>query len=45
MDEGLLLVPAGARVVRYVPPLIVSAAEIDEALALTERALATVFGD
>ncbi len=44
MGEGLLLVPAGARAVRYVPPLIVSAEEIDEALAATERALATVFG-
>jgi acetylornithine aminotransferase len=40
MAEGLLLVPAGATVVRYVPPLIVTAEEVDEALALTERCLA-----
>ena len=40
MAEGLLLVPAGSTVVRFVPPLIVTAEEIDEALALTERCLA-----
>lgn len=32
MDAGLLLVAAGATVVRFVPPLIVSEAEIEEAL-------------
>jgi acetylornithine aminotransferase len=32
MAEGLLLVPAGPQVVRFVPPLIVSKAEIDQAL-------------
>jgi len=37
MDLGLLLVPAGTEVVRYVPPLIVSEAEIDEAIALTNK--------
>jgi acetylornithine aminotransferase len=40
MDEGLLLVPAGPTVVRFVPPLIVSASEIDEAVAATRRAIA-----
>ena len=40
LDAGLLLVPAGPRVLRFVPPLIVSDAEIDEALALVERVLA-----
>ena len=39
MKEGLLLVPAGYTVVRFVPPLIVSADEVDEALDLFERAL------
>jgi acetylornithine aminotransferase len=42
MGNGLLLVPAGPQVVRYVPPLIVSAEEIDQALAATARALATL---
>ncbi|MEM8603624.1 MAG: aspartate aminotransferase family protein [Cyanobacteria bacterium P01_H01_bin.121] len=37
---GLLLVPAGSQVVRYVPPLIVSEAEIDEAIAITGQVLA-----
>lgn len=42
MDAGLLLVPAGPKVVRFVPPLIVSAAEIDLALQGTRSALASL---
>jgi acetylornithine aminotransferase len=44
MDNGLLLVPAGPKVLRFVPPLIVSAAEIDQALQATREALASVVG-
>lgn len=44
LAEGLLLVPAGIYVVRYVPPLNVTAADIDEALAITDRALKRLFG-
>jgi acetylornithine aminotransferase len=40
MQEGLLLVPAGATVVRFVPPLIVSEQEIDDALSMFEEAVA-----
>lgn len=40
--EGLLLVPAGPKVVRFVPPLIVCAEEIDRALATVEKAIAAV---
>jgi acetylornithine aminotransferase len=40
ISQGLLLVPAGPKVVRFVPPLIVSAAEIDRALQLFEAAIA-----
>ncbi len=40
IEEGLLLVPAGPKVVRFVPPLIVSEAEIEAALAALTRALA-----
>ncbi len=40
--EGLLLVPAGPRVVRFVPPLIVTAAEVDRAAELLEKAIAAV---
>jgi acetylornithine aminotransferase len=36
--QGLLLVPAGPKVVRFVPPLIVSAAEIEQALKAVEMA-------
>jgi len=39
MAEGLLLVPAGPQVVRFVPPLIVSKAEIDQALQAVGRAM------
>jgi acetylornithine/N-succinyldiaminopimelate aminotransferase len=39
MKEGLLLVAAGPKVVRFVPPLIVSAAEIDAALEMFEKAV------
>jgi acetylornithine/N-succinyldiaminopimelate aminotransferase len=40
MSEGLLLVPAGPQVVRFVPPLIVNADEVQQALMATEKALA-----
>lgn len=38
--EGVLLVPAGPKVVRFVPPLIVSAAEVNQALEAVKRAMA-----
>ncbi|NJN86107.1 MAG: aspartate aminotransferase family protein [Leptolyngbyaceae cyanobacterium SL_7_1] len=41
MAQGLLLVPAGPKVVRFVPPLIVSASEIDQALHALDRAIAS----
>ncbi|MBD2450636.1 aspartate aminotransferase family protein [Nostoc sp. FACHB-152] len=44
IQEGLLLVPAGPKVVRFVPPLIVSEAEIDLALQAVEQALAKITG-
>jgi acetylornithine aminotransferase len=37
--QGLLLVPAGPKVVRFVPPLIVTAAEIDQALQILEQTI------
>lgn len=40
IDAGVLLVPAGPKVVRFVPPLIVSAADVDQALAAIEHAFA-----
>ena len=39
MENGLLLVPAGANVVRFVPPLIISEEEIDLALERFEAAV------
>lgn len=40
--EGLLLVPAGPKVIRFVPPLIVTQAEVEQALQAVERAMAKV---
>ncbi|UFP93388.1 acetylornithine transaminase [Gloeobacter morelensis] len=40
MEQGLLLVSAGPEVIRFVPPLIVSAIEVDEALAILEGVFA-----
>ncbi|MEB3226726.1 MAG: aminotransferase class III-fold pyridoxal phosphate-dependent enzyme, partial [Synechococcus sp.] len=42
MENGLLLAPAGPKVLRFVPPLIVSEAEINEAIALLDQTLATM---
>jgi len=42
MEQGVLLVPAGPKVVRFVPPLIVSAEEIDRAVAELEKAIASL---
>ena len=42
MGNGLLLVPAGPKVVRFVPPLIVSKDEIASALAAVEQAFASL---
>jgi predicted acetylornithine/succinylornithine family transaminase len=39
-DRGLLVSSAGGNVVRFAPPLIVGRAEIDEALAILDEALA-----
>ena len=38
-QEGLLLVTAGAQVVRFLPPLIITEKEIDEMTEKLERAL------
>ncbi len=42
MDAGLLLVPAGPGVVRFVPPLVVNAAEVEEALAILKQVIHTI---
>jgi acetylornithine/N-succinyldiaminopimelate aminotransferase len=39
MAAGVLLVPAGPKVLRFVPPLIVTAAEVDRALQALNQAL------
>lgn len=39
IEQGLLLVPAGPKVIRFVPPLIVTAGEVDRALEAVESAI------
>jgi acetylornithine/N-succinyldiaminopimelate aminotransferase len=39
MEEGLLLAPAGAKVLRFVPPLVVSEAEVDQAITILEKVI------
>ncbi|CAN0185742.1 unnamed protein product, partial [Laminaria digitata] len=41
---GLLLVPAGLKVVRFVPPLVATAADVSKALSIIDQALAKVTG-
>ncbi len=45
MDHGLLSVPAGDNVVRFVPPLIITETEVDEALQILETALSELKRD
>lgn len=42
MSQGLLLVPAGPKVIRFVPPLIVSDQEIEQAIQVFEQAIAAL---
>jgi acetylornithine/LysW-gamma-L-lysine aminotransferase len=39
-DEGVLALGAGPTVVRYLPPLVISAAQIDRVLGATAKVLA-----
>jgi acetylornithine aminotransferase len=41
LEQGLLLAPAGPKVLRFVPPLIVSAEDIDLATAILEKVIET----
>ncbi|MBG1245013.1 aspartate aminotransferase family protein [Nostoc sp. NZL] len=42
INEGVLLVPAGPKVIRFVPPLIVTEAEVNTALEAVDQAIATL---
>mmetsp|Transcript_49158 Transcript_49158/g.136293 ORF Transcript_49158/g.136293 Transcript_49158/m.136293 type:complete len:88 (+) Transcript_49158:1-264(+) len=39
LEAGMLTVPAGPKVVRLVPPLVVSESQIDEAVTMLEAAI------
>jgi len=38
-ENGLLLIGAGANVIRFVPPLIISKANVDEAIGIFAQVL------
>jgi predicted acetylornithine/succinylornithine family transaminase len=40
LERGLLILTAGDQVLRFVPPLVIGEAEVDEALGILDRALA-----
>jgi len=42
MQKGVLVVPAGPRVIRFVPPLIISETEVTVALSKFEEAIGTI---
>ncbi len=42
LEEGLVMLPAGDSVIRFVPPLIIKKSEIDKGLEIFEDALKTV---
>ncbi|MGL5832738.1 MAG: aspartate aminotransferase family protein [Waterburya sp.] len=42
MEEGLLLAPAGAKVLRFVPPLVVTEAEVNQAVTILEKVVEKV---
>lgn len=42
IENGLLLVGAGSNVIRFVPPLIVTKEEIDEAIGILDKTLKTI---
>ena len=37
MEGGLLAVPAGDNVVRFVPPLIIEEADVEEAMGIIDK--------
>ena len=43
-ERGLLLITCGADTLRFVPPLTISDAEIDQGMAILEHAMEAVFG-
>jgi 4-aminobutyrate aminotransferase len=43
--NGLILLSCGQSTVRFMPPLVIDEADVDEALALLEQSLAEVLAD
>ena len=42
MDQGLILINAGAQIIRFVPPLNISRDQIDEMAAILDAAIGKV---
>ncbi|MCP9841058.1 aspartate aminotransferase family protein [Synechococcus sp. J7-Johnson] len=45
IEKGLLVVPAGPRVVRLVPPLVIKPRQLRQAVALLEQSLLSILGE
>jgi acetylornithine/N-succinyldiaminopimelate aminotransferase len=41
-DAGLLIIPAGERVLRFAPPLVVTIAELEEGIRIVRSVLAAL---
>ena len=39
MEKGLLIINAGAKVIRFVPPLVITKADVDKAIAILKEVL------
>ena len=39
IEEGMLIVAAGANVVRFVPPLVITKENVDEAITILKKAI------
>lgn len=42
LDRGLILINAGANIIRFVPPLVISKADVDEMISILDGCLASV---
>ena len=39
MDSGLILISAGANIIRFVPPLVITKEHVDEMIQILEQSL------
>ena len=42
LDKGLILITAGQNIIRFVPPLVITEANVDEMVAILDNILAEI---